>query len=67
MKRALQVCLGDEGRPVGDPRYDRQGAREHAAFTYDATWLAAPNGFALERFAQAFEHSERAAAREASG
>ncbi len=52
---------------MGDPRYDRQGAREHAAFTYDATWLAAPNGFALERFAQAFEHSERAAAREASG
>jgi serine/threonine-protein kinase HipA len=48
MKRALQVCLGEEGRLVGDLRYDQQGAREHAAFTYDATWLAAPEGFALE-------------------
>jgi len=48
VKRALQVSLGDEGRLVGTLHYDQSGAREHAAFTYGDTWLAAPDCFALE-------------------
>jgi serine/threonine-protein kinase HipA len=48
MKRSLQVFLGDEARLVGTMHYDQNGAREHAAFSYDATWLAAPDRFALE-------------------
>ncbi|MGH7997332.1 MAG: type II toxin-antitoxin system HipA family toxin [Opitutaceae bacterium] len=48
MKRTLQVLLGDEGRLVGILNYDQNGAREHAAFTYDETWLAAPDRFAIE-------------------
>jgi serine/threonine-protein kinase HipA len=48
MKRTLQVYVGDEGRLVGTLRYDQNGAREHAAFAYDETWLAAADRFALE-------------------
>jgi serine/threonine-protein kinase HipA len=48
MKRTLQVFLGGEGRLVGTLHYDQNGAREHAAFTYDETWLAAPDRFAIE-------------------
>lgn len=48
MKRTIQVCLGDEARPVGTLHYDLSGARERAAFAYDDTWLAAPDRFALE-------------------
>jgi serine/threonine-protein kinase HipA len=35
VKRTIQVCLGEEARPVGLLHYDQTGAREHAAFTYD--------------------------------
>lgn len=48
MKRTLQVFLGNEGRLVGALHYDQSGAREHAAFVYDETWLAAADRFALE-------------------
>ncbi len=48
MKRTLQVYLGDEGRHVGTLHFDQTGAREHAAFAYSETWLAAPDRFALE-------------------
>lgn len=48
MKRTLQVYVGDEGRLVGTLHYDQNGAREHAAFAYDETWLAAADRFALE-------------------
>ncbi len=48
MNRTLQVYLGNEGRLVGTLHYDQNGAREHAAFVYDETWLAAPDRFALE-------------------
>ncbi len=48
MKRTLQVFLGNDARIVGTLHYDQSGAREHAAFTYDDTWLAAPDRFALE-------------------
>lgn len=48
MKRTLQVHIGNEGRLVGTLHYDQNGAREHAAFVYDQTWLATADRFALE-------------------
>lgn len=48
MKRTLKVCVGDEARLVGTLHFDQNGAREHAAFAYDETWLAARDRFALE-------------------
>lgn len=47
MKRTLQVHVGNEARLVGTLHYDQNGAREHAAFVYDGTWLAAADRFAL--------------------
>lgn len=48
MKRTLQVCVGGDGRLVGTLHYDQNGAREHAAFVYDETWLAYADRFGLE-------------------
>ena len=48
MKRTLQVFIGNGARLVGTAHYDQNGAREHAAFSYDATWLDASDRFALE-------------------
>ncbi len=50
MKRTLQVFIGNEARLVGTVHYDQNGAREHAAFSYDATWLDASDHFALEPY-----------------
>ncbi len=47
MKRTLQVYIGDEARLVGTAYYDQNGAREHVAFSYAGTWLAAADRFAL--------------------
>jgi len=48
MRRTIAVHLGEEARPLGVLRYDSQGARESAAFEYDAAWLAAGDRFAVE-------------------
>jgi serine/threonine-protein kinase HipA len=48
VKRVIHVCLGDEGRYIGELRYDRQGARENAAFAYASEWLAATDRFAID-------------------
>lgn len=48
MRRVIAVHLGQEGKPLGVLRYDQQGARESAAFEYNAAWLASPGRFALE-------------------
>lgn len=48
MNRTIDVCLGDAARLVGRLRYDQQGARERTGFEYDAAWLAADDGFAVE-------------------
>lgn len=48
MRRDIQIALGDNGRRLGTLRYDAQGARESAAFEYDAEWLAAADRFAIE-------------------
>lgn len=48
MTRTIQVHLGDAQRLVGTLRYNRDGARESAAFEYDAAWLRAPDRFSIE-------------------
>lgn len=48
MKRTIAIALGDNGRSLATLRYDVQGARENAAFEYDADWLAAVDRFALD-------------------
>ena len=48
MKRTIRVHIGDHARAVGTLHYDQQGARESAAFEYDAAWLAAADRFAIE-------------------
>lgn len=48
MRRVLHVVLGDEQRLVGSLHFEQSGAREHAAFSYDRTWLAASDHFSLE-------------------
>lgn len=48
MRRTIEVFLGTDSRPVGRIRYDVDGAREHAAFEYDAGWLAAVDRFAID-------------------
>jgi serine/threonine-protein kinase HipA len=48
MRRSIAVHLGAEATPLGKLRYDQQGARESAAFEYDAGWLAAAGRFSIE-------------------
>lgn len=48
MRRTIRVYLGDAPRLLGTIRHDQQGARESAAFEYDATWLATPNRFSID-------------------
>lgn len=48
MKRRITVYLGDTPRRVGLLHYNQEGARENAAFEYDAGWLAAPDAFAID-------------------
>jgi serine/threonine-protein kinase HipA len=48
MSRAIRVHIGETPRPVGLIRHDAQGARENAAFEYDASWLSAPDRFAID-------------------
>jgi serine/threonine-protein kinase HipA len=48
MNRTITVFLGDAARRVGTLRFEMQGARQSAAFEYDAEWLARADVFALE-------------------
>ncbi len=48
MRRVIAVHLGEEAQSLGVLRYDQQGARESAAFEYDAAWLANGERFAVE-------------------
>jgi serine/threonine-protein kinase HipA len=48
MRRTIRVALGENAHSLGTLRFDAQGARENAAFEYDATWLAATDGFAID-------------------
>ncbi len=48
MKRTIRVHLGETRRLLGALHYNREGARESAIFEYDATWLRAPDRFAID-------------------
>jgi serine/threonine-protein kinase HipA len=48
MTRKINICIGDDAQPLGLLHYDQQGARESAAFTYDTSWLASDERFAIE-------------------
>jgi serine/threonine-protein kinase HipA len=48
MKRTIKVFLGEGPRQVGMIRYSAEGARESAAFEYDAGWLSAPDRFSID-------------------
>jgi len=48
MRRTIEVFVGKEPRLIGTIRYDAQGARERAAFEYDAGWLSGPERFAID-------------------
>ena len=48
MKRHIRVRLGKEAIPLGELRYDAQGRRENAAFSYDPAWLINEERFAVD-------------------
>ncbi|MEI8123154.1 MAG: type II toxin-antitoxin system HipA family toxin [bacterium] len=48
MKRQIQVMLGVPAFPLGELRYDRQGRRENAAFSYTSEWLAHAEHFSID-------------------
>ncbi len=48
MKRRIQVMVGAGAFPLGELRYDRQGNRESAAFSYSPEWLAHDERFAID-------------------
>ena len=48
MRRTIRLALGENARNLGTLRFDAQGARENAAFEYDAAWLAADDRFAID-------------------
>jgi serine/threonine-protein kinase HipA len=41
----VDICIGEEGTPVGSLTYVRQGQRENTSFAYSPTWLASPLRF----------------------
>jgi serine/threonine-protein kinase HipA len=48
VRRTIKVFLGDEARAIGAIRFNAVGARESAAFEYDASWLAARDRFSID-------------------
>jgi serine/threonine-protein kinase HipA len=41
----VDVCIGEEGTPVGSLTYIRQGQRENTSFAYSPNWLGNPQRF----------------------
>ncbi len=48
MRLTIKVFLGDDARLVGALRCNAEGARENAAFEYDASWLSARDRFSID-------------------
>jgi serine/threonine-protein kinase HipA len=48
MKRTISVHVGEQDHLVGRLHYNQEGARESAAFEYDASWLDSPERFAVD-------------------
>ena len=47
MRRTIHVALGENARDLGTLRFDARGARESAAFAYEAVWLTAADHFMI--------------------
>jgi serine/threonine-protein kinase HipA len=43
----IDVCIGEEGTPVGSLTYVQQGQRENTSFAYGPAWLANPERFKI--------------------
>lgn len=50
MKRTITVCIGESAQVLGTLYHTAEGAREHAAFEYDAEWLARADRCAIDPF-----------------
>jgi serine/threonine-protein kinase HipA len=48
VSRSIAVHLGGTEDPIGTLRYDRDGRREHAAFSYAQPWLSHEERFAID-------------------
>jgi len=48
VRRIIKVFVGDDPRLIGMIRYSADGARESAAFEYDANWLSARDRFSID-------------------
>jgi serine/threonine-protein kinase HipA len=48
VRRSIKVFVGDDPRLIGMIRYSADGARESAAFEYDASWLSARDRFSID-------------------
>lgn len=48
MSRTIAVHVGEQGQLVGHLHHNREGARESASFSYDVSWLAASERFAVD-------------------
>jgi serine/threonine-protein kinase HipA len=48
VKRTIEVCFGEEARPLGVIHYNQQGARENAAFEYSPAWLSSKSRFPVD-------------------
>ena len=48
MKRHIRIFLDNINMPIGELRYDRQGRRERAAFTYTSSWLTDEQHFTID-------------------
>ncbi len=48
MKRTVSIFVGTHPQLVGRVHHESDGRRESTAFEYDASWLASPDGFAID-------------------
>ena len=46
-ERVFEVCLGDDGIPVGTLWIQAEGGRHYSVFRYAESWLRHPRGFAI--------------------
>ncbi len=45
IRRKVELCIGNAGKPVGSLVFTKLGQREHSAVAYDEAWLSQPDCF----------------------
>lgn len=48
MKRVIRIFNGNEPQVCGELRYDRQGKRQSAAFSYSSEWLSSADAYSID-------------------